>query len=393
VLPFANLSADPEQDYFAHGLTDDLTTDLSLWDRSFVVARSTAFAYKSKAVDAKQIGRELRVRYVVEGSVRRSKNRVRVGVQLTDCELDSQIWAERFDRDLADLFEMQDEITGRIALAIHYKLTDVQRRRAERSNNPDALDLVFRGDAELYKRDSKTTLAEARNFFDAALQIDSSNTRAWAGLSEAHVGDVLHRWSDAPTQQLRAAEGAAAKALACNPTSPRAHIARAAVLFAQTRLEAAFDEYAKAIELGGNYPIAYARMGILNAMLGRPEETSQLVERAVRLSPRDNKIGEWYLYNGVARFMTDQLEEAIIWLRRSIEAYPELALNYCVLGSAWSLTGHHEEARAALSEFMQLMPGMTINKLRASPYSNHPAYLAWRERLCEGLRKAGMPEG
>jgi TolB-like protein len=392
VLPFANLSADPEQEYFAHGLTDDLTTDLSLWVGSFVIARSTALTYKGKAVDAKRIGRELRVRYVVEGSVRRSNKRVRVGVQLTDTESGSQIWADRFDRDVADLFEMQDEITGRISIAIHYKLTDVERRRAERTNNSDALDLVFRGYAALYKRDSKTTLTEARGFFEGALQIDNRNTRAWAGLSAAHAADVLHRWSDAPTEQLRAAEETAAKALACNPTSPDAHMARAAVLFAQTRLQAALDEYAMVIELGGSYPFAYARMGILNAMLGRPEETSQLVERAIRLSPRDSNIGEWYLYIGVARFMTDQLEEAIFWMRRSPEAYPELAISYCVLASALSLTGHHEEAGAALSKYLHLLPNMTISKLRTERYSNHSVYLAWLERLYEGLRKAGLPE-
>jgi adenylate cyclase len=391
-VPFTNLSNDPEHEYFADGLTDDLTTDLSRWTGSFVLARSTAFNYKGREVDATQIGRKLHVRYVVEGSVRRSKNRVRVGVQLIDTETGGHLWAERFDRDVADLLEMQDEITGRIALALHYKFTDMGRRHAERSNRPDALDLIFRGLAALYKPSSKESLAIARSFSEDALQIDNCSTRAWAGLSEAHAGTVLGRWSEAPADQLQAAEDAAERALACDPTNPAAHVAKAAVLFAGVKLEAALVEYEKVIELGHSWPIAYARMGILNAMLGRPEETFPLVEKAIRLSPHDSNLGEWYLSIGIAWFMMNQLEEAIVWLRRSTEANPELGINYSALASACSLAGRNEEAGAAVSAYMRLHPIMTINKLRSSRYSDHPAYLAWRERFYEGLRKAGLPE-
>ena len=392
VLPFANLSNDPEQEYFADGLTDDLTIDLSQLTGSFVIARSTAFNYKGAKVDATQIGRKLHVRYVVEGSVRRSKNRVRVGVQLIDTETGGHLWAERFDRDIADLFEMQDEITGRIALALHYKFTEMGRRHAERSNNPDAVDLIFRGLAALYKPSSKATLAMARGFFEDALQIDNCSTRAWAGLSEAHAGAVLGRWSEAPADQLQAAEDAAERALACDPTNPAAHMAKAAVLFAGIKLEAALVGYEKVIKLGHNWPMAYARMGILNALLGRPEETFPLVEKAIRLSPHDSNLGEWQLSIGMAWFMMDRLEEAIIWLRRSTEANPELGTNYSALASACSLAGRNEEAGDALSAYMRLHPIMTINKMRSSWYSDHPAYLAWRERFYGGLRKAGLPE-
>jgi adenylate cyclase len=164
------------------------------------------------------------------------------------------------------------------------------------------------------------------------------------------------------------------------------------VLFAQRRLEAALEEYATVTELGRGWPTAYARMGILNALLGRPAETIPLVERAIRLSPRDPNLGEWSLHIGIASFMLDQLGEAILWLRRSTEANPELPINYYVLASACSLDGRQEGARAALLEYRRVRPSMTISKLRASPFSTHPAYLAWRERFYEGLRKAGMPE-
>lgn len=393
VLPFTDLSDHGDDEYFADGLTDDLTTDLSQWRDAFVIARSTAFAYKRKAVDVKAIGNELHVAHVVQGSVRRSKNRIRVGVQLIDTESGGHLWADRFDRDVTELLELQDEITGRIATALHYKMTEVESRLAQdqRSNDPDARDLQFRGWAAMYKPASKMTTAEARGFFERSLEIDDCSATAWAGLSAAHSHDLLGRWSDAPAEQLRKAEEAAARALACDPNSAVAHLARAAVLFVQGKLEAAFEEYANVVELDRHRPVAYARMGLLNALLGRPEETFHLVERAIRLSPRDASIGEWYAYMGIARFMMDQLDEAIFWLRRSTEAAPGIGINYYTLAAAFALVGRDQEAQATLSEYIRQQPAMSINRLRTLPYSNHPRYLAWRERLYDGLRKAGLP--
>ena len=395
VLPFANLSGDPAQEYFADGLTDDLTTELSGWTDTFVIALGTALTLKGRKVDAKSLGRELGVRYLVDGSVRRSNNRIRVAVRLIDAETRSQLWADRFDRDLAELLEMQDEITGRIAVALHYELTDVEsdRARAARSNDPDARDLEYRGRAAMHKPSSKETIAEAREYFEQAVRIDNRSVKGWAGLAETHAGDVLGRWSNTPVdQKLRLAEAAAAQAMACDPMNPGAHLARASALFAQTRLEEALEEYGRVIELGRHWPAAYGRMGLLNALLGRPAETSRLVERAISLSPRDGNLGEWYLSIGIASFMMDRLGEAILWLRRSAASNPALGINYLYLASAYSLDGRQQEACAALSEYRRLHPTMTISKLRASPYSNHPAYLAWRERVYEGMRKAGMPE-
>jgi TolB-like protein/class 3 adenylate cyclase/Tfp pilus assembly protein PilF len=396
VLPFVSLSDSRDDEYFADGITDDLITELSQWTDMFVIARSSAFAYKGKNVDAKSVGRDLRVAYVLEGSVRRSNNRVRLTVQLIETASGGHIWADRFDRDVAELFELQDEITRRIALALHYKIVDMESRRARdrRSNNPDARDLVTRGDAATYKPTSKTTMAEARGYYERALQVDSQSVRAWAGLAVTHIADVLARWSEAPAEQLRAAEEAAAKAMECDPMRPEAHLARAGLLFAQRKLEAALEEYATVIELAPGWAVAYGRMGILNALLGRPAETIPLVQRAIRLSPRDPNLGEWYLDIGIASFMMDQLGEAIRCLRRSTEANPNFAVTYLTLAAACSLDGRDEEARAALSEYLRRVPMMTISKLRASPspFSTHPAYLAWRERVYDGLCKAGLPE-
>ncbi len=393
VLPFADLSDHGSDEYFADGLTDDLTTDLSQWRDSFVIARSTAFAYKKKAVDVKSIGHELRVAHVVQGSVRRSKDRIRVAVQLIDTESGGHLWADRFDKNVTELLELQDEIAGRIATALHYKMTEVENRRAQdqRSNDPDARDLQLRGWAAMYKPASKLTTAEARKFFERSLEIVDGSATAWAGLSLAHSNDLLGRWSDAPAEQLRKAEEAALRALECDPSSAVAHLARAAVLFVQGKLEAAFEEYAVVVELDRHQPIAYARMGLLNALLGMPEQTFHLVERAIRLSPRDPGLGEWYAYVGIARFMLDQLGEAIFWLRRSTEAAPAIGINHYTLAAAYALVGREEEARAMVAEYMRQHPEMSINRLRTLPYSSHPRYLAWRERLYDGLRKAGLP--
>jgi TolB-like protein len=185
VLPFADHSDHGDDEYFADGLTDDLTTDLSQWRDTFVIARSTALAYKKKPVDVKALGNELHVAHVVQGSVRRSNNRIRIGVQLIDTESGGHLWAERFDRDVTELLELQDEIAGRIAMALHYKMTEVECRRAQdqRANDPDARDLQFRGWAAMYKPASRATMAEARDFFERSLAIDDSSATAWAGLS------------------------------------------------------------------------------------------------------------------------------------------------------------------------------------------------------------------
>ena len=225
VLPFVSLSDNKEDEYFADGVTDDLISDLSNWTNSFVIARSTAFTFKGKAVDVRSIGQDLHVRYVLEGTVRRSEGRIRVGVRLTDTQTGGHVWTERFDRELAELLELQDEITGRIALALHYILTDVGNRRARdrRSNDPNAREWEARGYAALYEPTTKIGMARARGFFENALKIDIRSLRAWSGLAQTHAADVLARWSDDPAAQLQAAEQAAAKALECG-LLPQRHI-------------------------------------------------------------------------------------------------------------------------------------------------------------------------
>jgi TolB-like protein len=232
VLPFENLSGDPTQEYFADGITEDLTTDLSRIPGSFVIARNSAFTYKGKTVDPKLVGRELGVRYVLEGSVRRIGNAVRMNAQLIDAETGAHLWADRFDSDLADLTALQNAITSRIASALNLELVEAESRRSirERPANPDAVDLAMRGWAIWYRPRSKENNEEARALFKQALQLEPNYADALAGLAVTHATDVGNEFSEAPEEQLREGEEAASRALSIAPNQPMAHYARGIVL-------------------------------------------------------------------------------------------------------------------------------------------------------------------
>jgi TolB-like protein/DNA-binding winged helix-turn-helix (wHTH) protein len=235
VLPFANLSNDPEQQYFADGITEDLTTDLSRLAGMFVISRNTAFTYRNKPIDTKQIGRELGVRYVLEGSVRRSGNHLRVNAQLIDAESDAHLWAERFDRDTGDLFTLQNEITSRIAVAVGGELVSAEAARP--TNNPDALDYILLGRAAYSKPASRENYAEAVSLFEKALALDPSSVAVQPWLASTFVGRVLNGMSDAPIVDLQHADEAIARTLAVWPNNARAHFAEGQVRRAQSRYE------------------------------------------------------------------------------------------------------------------------------------------------------------
>ena len=225
MLPFANLGGDPEQDYFVDGVTESLTTDLSRISGSFVIGRHTAFTYKDKAVDLKQIGRELNVRYVLEGSVQRSGNRLRVNVQLVDAETGNHLWAERFDKPVTDLFDMQDEIVSRLANTLDAQLIAAEARRAERSLHPDSMDLYFQGMAWWNKGLTPEYMAQARGFFERALALDPGNIGAMVGVAlvDASIGAVF--LTDDRAAHLVAAETTLTKALSHAPNHALAHLA------------------------------------------------------------------------------------------------------------------------------------------------------------------------
>jgi TolB-like protein len=273
VLPFANLSDDREQQYFADGITGDLTTDLSRLANMFVISRNTAFTYRNKPVDTKQIGRELCARYVLEGSVRRSGNRVRVNAELIDADTDAHLWAERFDRDTSDLFAMQDEITSRIAIALNSMLVTAEAARP--NENPDALDYIFRARAAGWKPPSCDKYAEEIRLFECALAIDPHSAEARSSLANALMSRVMSGMADSATADIKRAEGLVGQVLAASPRNPLAHFAKGQVLRAQRRFEEAIPEYETAIESNRNWVGALHPLGSASSSLARLRRRSR----------------------------------------------------------------------------------------------------------------------
>jgi TolB-like protein/class 3 adenylate cyclase len=394
VLPFANIGGDPEQDYFVDGVTESLTTDLSRISGAFVIARNTAFTFKGTAVDIKKLGRELNVRYVLEGSVQRSGNRIRVNVQLIDADTGNHLWAERFDKPVADLFDMQDEIVSRLANTLNAELIAAEARRAERSPHPDAMDLYFEGWAWL-NRGAATpeNIAQARRFFERALLLDPCCVEALVGAALVDVQTVQHLFIDDRTARLAAAETAALKALSLAPNHAEANRILGLVQIFTNRVAQSIAQCERALALDRNLAGAHATIGAAKYIIGRGVETEAHITEALRLSPRDVSVHLWMMYAGIAKLWQGADAEALAWLRRCIETNRTNALGHFYLAAALAQLGELNEARAIAQAGLALLPGFTISRYRASAHNDHPAYLAGRERTYEGLRMAGVPEG
>jgi TolB-like protein/class 3 adenylate cyclase len=394
VLPFANLSGNPEQDYFVDGVTESLTTDLSRISGSFVIGRHTAFTYKGKAVDLKQLGRELNVRYVLEGSVQRSCDQLRVNVQLVDAETANHLWAERFDKPVADLFDMQDEIVARLANALNAELIAAEARRAEHSANPDAMDLYFQGIAFANRGTTPEYMMQARDFFERALALDPVCIEALVG--RANVDETIASallTDDDPFPRLVAAEATLNKALSLAPQHALAHLMLGIIQILTYRATQGIAECERALALDRNLAHAHAWIGLAKLFIGRATETEAHVHEALRLSPRDTRSYIWLLIAGLAKLHLNSDREAVAWLRRSIEANRNHPLGQLWLAAALARLGWLDEAKAAARAALALNPSFTIRRVRANVPSDNPTYLAGRERICEGLRLAGVPEG
>jgi adenylate cyclase len=346
VLPFDNLNNDPEQQYFADAFTEDLTTDLSRIAGMFVISRNTAFTYKNKSVGTRQIGRELSVRYVIEGSVRRSGNRVRITAQLINAETDAHLWAERFDGDTADLFAVQDEITRRIAVALDLELISTEATRT--IERPDVLDYIFRGRAAMSRPPPHYDLAEAVSLFERALVVDPGSVEAQSRLATALIGRLLDGLPSSAATDIERAEALTAQALASSPRSPLAHYAKGQVLRARGRPEEAFREYEMVLESNRNWIWAVANLGWCKLYAGSIEESIPLVEQAIRLSPRDPLIDQWCFGMGRAYLLQSRTDEAIVWLEKARSVNPGHPQSHAYLASAYALKGEIERAAAEL---------------------------------------------
>jgi TolB-like protein/class 3 adenylate cyclase len=394
VLPFANIGGDAEQEHFVDGVTESLTTDLSRIRGSFVIGRNTAFTYKGKAVDLKQIGRELNVRYVLEGSVQRSGNRMRVNVQLIDAESGHHLWAERFDKPLADIFDMQDEIVARLAGTLNAQLVAAEARRAEQAPRPDSMDLYFQGLAWYNKGWTPDNLAKARGFFDRALFADSENVDALVGAASTDVLAGALSFVTDSTMAFSAAQPKLARALSSAPEHALGHVWSGLADMFTRRAALGISECEYALELDRNLAAADAAIGFGKILIGRAEETEAHIAEALRLSPRDTLAYMWMHIAGIAKNHLGSWEQAIAWYHRALDANRNNPLTNFVLSAALAQLGRLDEAHSAVGAGLLLNPTFTISPARRAwqAISGDPKYLAQLEPIIEGLRKAGIPE-
>jgi len=391
VLPFANLSGDPEQDYFADGVTESLTTDLSRISGSFVIARNTAFTFKGKGVGAESLGKELNVRYVLEGSVQRGGNRLRVNVQLIDAETGNHLWAERFDKPIADLFDMQDEIVARLANALNAQLIEAEARRAERSHNPDAMDLYFQGMNWWNKGMTPEYMAQAKAYFERALKLDPGQVESLVAIAAVDSSVGANFMVDDRDARLAAAEATVTKALTMSPRHARGHLVLGSVLNVTKRAAQGVRECELSLALDQNSADAHGLIGLAKVFLGRGAETEAHIQEAFRLSPRDIFAFRWLHYVGMARQTLGDDAGAVAWLRRSLEANRNYPLAHFQLAAALAQLGSLEEARAAVQAGLTLNPAFTLRRTRGR-MSDDPTYRAGAKRIYEGMQIAGVPE-
>jgi adenylate cyclase len=398
VLPFTNLSNDPEQEYFADGITDDLTTDLSRIAESFVIACSTAFTYKGKPVDVKQVGRELGVRYVLEGSVRRSGDRVRLNVQLIDAETGGHLWAERFETDRRNLSEAEDEIVGRLARTLNLELVEAAGRRIEqeRAVDPDTHDLVMRGWTWFYRPRSLVTLQDAQQAFGRALELDPQSVEARIGLATVLVTVILEGWSNSLPQDQERAEQLLAEVSARGTNHSMAHHATGMLRRSQNRLTEARIEAETAVALDHNNSAALYELGLVYMYLGQPGMGIPHIEKAIRLSPRDPRVSATQYGLGKCHLLIGHVDQAIELFDRVRAASPRYWEVHVWLAGALGLKGDLDAAKAELAEATKLKPefGLLLRSGADEPWITNPEYRVLREKtLNVGLRRAGMTGG
>ena len=341
----------------------------------------------------KQIGRELNVRYVLEGSVQRSGNRLRVNVQLIDAETGAHLWAERFDKPVADLFDMQDEIVARLANQLGTQLIAAEARRAEQAPHPDSVDLYFQGMAWVNKGINPEYMTQARDFFECALGRDPGNLEALVGTAMVDFVRSVTSLADDRAALLAVAEAALIKALSLAPEHAVAHMRLAVVQTWTNRAAQGIAECERALALDRNLAYAHAVIGLAKIYLGHCEETEAHINEAFRLSPRDTNAYTWMHIAGLAKLYLSSDEEAAVLLRRAIETNRNYPLAHFSLAAALAHLDRLNEARAAAQAGLALNPAFTISRHHANAPSDNPIYMAQRERFYDGMRKAGVPEG
>jgi len=393
VLPFANLSDEREQQYFVDGITEDLTTDLSRIWGMLVISRNTAFTYKDKPVNAKQIGRELSVRYVLEGSVQRSGNQVRVNAQLIDAETDTHLWAERFERDIGDLFTLQNEITGRIANSLGRVMIVAEAARP--TEDTDALDYIFRGRAAWGKGPARDNYVEAVGLFERALALDSRSVAAQILLANVLLNRVREGLTDSRAADIERAEGLVSQALAISPNNPMVLLTKGQLLRTQHRCEEAIPEYDTVIASDRNSVAALVGISICKVLVGLVNEAIPLLEQTIRLDPRSPYVVYWYDWLGQVHLLESRTDEAIVWFEKARSVNSAISGPHLHLASAYALKGETERAAAELAEARRLSGEgsfSSIARLRRGYFGVPKIRVLYEATYFAGLRKAGVPE-
>jgi len=387
VLAFENMSGDPAQDYFGDGISEDILTALSRQRWFMVIARNSSFTYKGRPVHIRQIAEELGVRYIVEGSVRKADNRVRITAQLNDASTGSHLWAERYDRDLVDVFAVQDEITNAIAAAIEPQIHAAENFRSHRKPpaSLDAWDLLMRALSH-YWRVTRQDHETARALLERAIEIDPNYGQALSVLAVNHMFGVHLGWTELAAA-APAAEAAALAAVRCDHEDAWAHAALGSVYFSTRRLADALSEFEQALALNPNFSLAQGYCALVLSYAGRPKESFAAAQRAIRLSPRDPSLGIYYGIAGYARFTERQYDEAIALAREAIRHRGDLTGAYRVLAVSAGMTGDGALAEMALGELRRTQPGISLHWIATQlPWASD----ADREHYLEGFRRAGL---
>jgi adenylate cyclase len=386
VLPFDNISGDPDQEYFSDGITEEIITALSKVPRLLVIARNSSFTYKGKSVKVQEVGRELGVRYVLEGSVRKAGDRVRISAQLVEADRGNHLWAERYDRNLKDVFALQDEITMKILMALQVKLTEGEQARVfgKGTENHEAYVKVLQGREHIYRM-NKEGIALARQSFEEAVALDPKFAVAYTHLAWTYLLEVLIGFSDSPGQSMARAFELAQKALALDESLGDAHALLGSIYLVQRQWEKAVAEGERSVALNPNSADNIGILGMTLNNVGRPEEAVALLERAKRLNPIPP---DWLLENlATAYRMTGRYEEAIAELNKVLHRNPDYAGAWLNLAAIYSSLGQEEEARAAAAEVLRLEPRFSLEHFAQTlPLKNQ----ATKERYIDNLRKTGL---
>jgi adenylate cyclase len=388
ILPFTNMSGDPEQEYFSDGISEDIITDLSKIAGLTVIARNSSFTYKGRAVDVRDVGRELGVASVLEGSIRRAGQRVRITAQLIDAANGAHLWADRYDRDLTDIFEVQDDVTHRIVDALKVTLSPAEKaqRSEPKAADMEAYEVALRArEVLLGPTKNRETFDQARKLFFRALELDPDMAKAYAGLAFTYMFDYQNRWSDNPDASLERAKEYAERAIEKDPKEALAHAVAAVAATFGRDIDRARQEIEIALSLNPNMAMAYNIQGGTCIYLGQPEEAIPLIERAMRLDPATNQ--QFLHFLGMANLLAGRYETAAAALRERIRLVPNTDFSRSLLASALGYLGETEEARRVWQELKEINPKYSFEEhLGRLPFKNH----ADGQRMAEGLKLAGL---